>query len=351
MRILHIITSLEIGGAQRLLSDLIPIQKRQGLDVELLVNVRVENDFTKKIQESGVKIMSLESPNLYSIFNVIRLRRIIKSYDVIHVHLFPSIYWAAIASMGLRTKTVYTEHSTFNKRRSKAYFRPIEKYIYKQYDRIISISKQTEEALQQWLQSSDKRFVVINNGVDITRFSALSRPVIPKSLIMVSRFTASKDQETVIRAMQYIDKEATLRLVGDGDSLEHCKQVAKECRVEDRVKFLGTRSDVADLIAESYIGIQSSNWEGFGLTAVEMMACGKPVIATDVDGLKQVVEGAGPIFHRGDSKELATRISRLLDSRDYYDSVSKKCKDRSLLYDISAMADRYRNVYYELTKD
>ncbi len=351
MKLLHVISSLEIGGAQRLLSDLLPLQKQQGIEVAILVNIDIENAFTKKIKEAGIEIICLDDLNLYSVRNIFRMRKIFKGYDIIHAHLFPAIYWVACASVGLNLKLVYTEHSTSNRRRGKFYFRPVEKLIYHRYDKIISISKQTQDALQQWLQATDEKFVVINNGVDMRHFSLIHRPITPKSLIMVSRFTASKDQETVIRAMQYIDKEATLRFVGDGDNLEHCKQVAKECRVEDRVKFLGTRSDVADLIAESYIGIQSSNWEGFGLTAVEMMACGKPVIATDVDGLKQVVEGAGLIFHRGDSKELATNIFRLLDCRDYYDSVSKKCKDRSLLYDISAMADRYRNVYYELTKD
>ncbi|MDE6807095.1 MAG: glycosyltransferase family 4 protein, partial [Prevotella sp.] len=235
-----------------------------------------------------------------------------------------------------------------NRSRGTFYFRPVEKLIYHRYDKIISISKQTQDALQQWLQATDEKFVVINNGVDMRHFSLIHRPITPKSLIMVSRFTASKDQETVIRAMQYIDKEATLRLVGDGDSLEHCKQVAKECRVEDRVKFLGTRSDVADLIAESYIGIQSSNWEGFGLTAVEMMACGKPVIATDVDGLKQVVEGAGLIFHRGDAAGLAKCVNDLLKDNYKYNAISNLCILRAADYDISKMSNSYINEYNKL---
>jgi glycosyltransferase involved in cell wall biosynthesis len=179
MKLLHIISSLEIGGAQRLLSDLLPLQKQQGLDVELLVNVKDENDFTTKIQESGVKIISLEEPNLYSLSNVIRLRKIIKGYDVVHVHLFPSVYWAALASIGLKVKLVYTEHSTSNRRRKKPLLRPIEKFVYRQYNKIISISQQTQDALQQWVQSTDSRFVVINNGVDVRRFSSVQRFVIP----------------------------------------------------------------------------------------------------------------------------------------------------------------------------
>lgn len=348
MKLLHVISSLEVGGAQRLLSELLPIQKRQGLDVTLLVNVNVENDFAAKIREAGVDILSLEVPNFHSVSNVVRLRKIIKGYDVVHVHLFPSIYWVAIAAIGLDVKLVYTEHSTSNRRRDKAYFRPIEKFVYKQYDRIISISQQTQEALQSWLQSTDCRFVVIDNGVDVMRFSSQQRPIISKSLIMVSRFVASKDQETLIRAMKMVDRRAVLRLVGDGENLQHCKTVAEEIGVSDRVEFLGARSDIAELIAESYIGIQSSNWEGFGLTAVEIMAAGKPVIASRVDGLKQVVDGAGIVFDRGDVEQLAQAITLLLEDKQYYGIVSAACKQRALTYDIMVMAKRYRAVYENL---
>lgn len=348
MKLLHIISSLEIGGAQRLLSDLLPIQKQQGLDVELLVNVSVENDFAAKIQEAGVKIMSLEEPNLHSFSNILRLRKIIKRYDVVHVHLFPSVYWVALASVGLKVKLVYTEHSTSNRRREKSYFRPIEKFVYHQYDKIISISQQTQEALQQWLQSSDDRFVVVNNGVDTKRFSSMRCSVIPKSLIMVSRFVSAKDQETLIRAVKYLDMDVVLRLVGDGENMDHCKQVAKEEGVSDRVEFLGSRSDVSELIAESYIGVQSSNWEGFGLTAVELMAAGKPVIASDVEGLKQVVEGAGIVFCRGSVTELSNKIAQLLVDNEYYEAVAYACKQRAIEYDISVMASEYKSVYYGL---
>ena len=351
MKLLHIISSLEIGGAQRLLSDLLPVQKEQGLDVELLVNVRVENEFTAKIEDSGIKITSLDIPNLYSLSNVMRLRRIIKRYDVVHVHLFPSVYWVAIASVGLNVKLVYTEHSTSNRRREKTYLRPIEKFVYRQYDRIISISQQTQDALQQWLQSGDGRFVVVDNGLDTKRISSIRRPVIPKSLIMVSRFVAAKDQETLIRAMKYINKEVVLRLVGDGDKLEHCKRIAVDEGVSDRVEFLGLRSDVEELIAESYVGVQSSNWEGFGLTAVEIMAAGKPIIASDVDGLKQVVEGAGIVFGRGDVDELAEKITQLLEDKEYYETIAEACKQRAKVYDISVMTSKYKSVYYGLTKD
>ena len=139
-----------------------------------------------------------------------------------------------------------------------------------------------------------------------------------------------------------------LRLVGDVENLEHCKQVAKECGVEGRVQFLGARSDVADLIAESYIGIQSSNWEGFGLTAVEIMACGKPIIATDVDGLKQVVEGAGLLFSVGDYIALSNIVNELLNNKANYDKMVMVSKERAAKYDISQTVGKYIDTYKSL---
>lgn len=167
---------------------------------------------------------------------------------------------------------------------------------------------------------------------------------------MVSRFAASKDQETVIKALRFLDEDVTLRLVGEGDNFEHCKQVAIEENVANRVEFLGSRSDIPELIGESYLGIQSSNWEGFGLTAVEFMAAGKPVIVSDVDGLRQVVEGAGLIFEKGNIKALVKEIKSLLSDPFKYAVVSRNCHDRAKQYDIRLMANKYLDVYKNLIK-
>lgn len=347
MRILHVITSLEFGGAQRLLVDLLPLQSASE-EVTLLVYERVHNDFERAIEEAGIKILCLNEHKYHNPGVIFRLRKIFRDYDLVHAHLFPTIYWASLAARGLRVKLVYTEHSTSNSRRNISYFRPIERFMYSRYNRIISISQQTQDALTSWLGQHDERFVVVNNGVDTKKFSSVKVPVIPNSLIMVSRFASSKDQETVIRAMEHIDKEAVLRFVGDGENRTHCEVLAQELGVSDRVQFLGSRSEVPELIASSYIGIQSSNWEGFGLTAVELMAAGKPVIATNVDGLKQVVEGAGEIFNVGNASELAARVNYLLHDREYYQMIAKKCIQRAITYDISLMSEKYLKLYKSL---
>ena len=191
MRLLHIITSLEIGGAQRLLSDLLPLQRKYGYEIKLLVFKHVDNTFSRCISKCGIDIICINCDNYYSISNVNKLTHIIKDFDIVHVHLFPTLYWAALAVLNCNNvKLVYTEHSTHNKRRDRWYFRPIEKYIYGKYNKIISISQQTQSNLTKWLDANvnDSRFVVIENGINIESFN-LSLPLrSKKQIIMVSRF-------------------------------------------------------------------------------------------------------------------------------------------------------------------
>lgn len=346
MKIVHVITSLEIGGAQRLLADLLPLQCK-GNKVEVVVIKDLDSPFRKTLEVAGIKIVGLNC-GYYNFLIAFKLIRFIKDADIVHVHLFTTLYWAALSSMFCRkVKLVYTEHSTHNKRRDKCFLRPLEILIYSRYKRIISISQQTQDNLKRWLRvkDGDHRFVVVENGVVIDHFSSKKSNIDENRLIMVSRFARMKDQETAIRAMINVDKRAHLYLVGDGPNRQHCENIAKELNLLDRVHFLGARSDIAELISCSYIGIQSSLWEGFGLTAVEIMAAGKPVIASNVEGLRQVVEGAGLLFDVRDYKMLALQINALLSNKEYYTQVAQKCMDRALQYDILKMQKRYQDIY------
>lgn len=352
MRVLHIIHHLWMGGAQRLLSDILPIMK-QSIDVSVLVTQNANSEFSHKIEENGINIISLNIKNIHNPLIAYKISSIVKDFDVVHVHLFPSLYLAAFGCMFSRVPMVYTEHSTYNKRRGKWYMRPIEKMVYNRYNRIISISDHTQNQLLNWIhpKSRDNRFVIVNNGVDLASLKC-SRVVKerPDTLIMISRFAPSKDQATLIRAMRYLPTDIKLMLVGNGETFKQNKALASELGLEDQVLFLGKRSDIADLIAQADIGIQSSVWEGFGLTAVELMAGGVPVVASDVDGLKQVVEGAGVIFPRGDEMALAGIINQLIKDKSFYLDVKKRCEERAKLYDIHKMAEKYIEVYKSVIK-
>lgn len=348
--IIHIISSLETGGAQKLISELLPALRQLGTQATLIVFRRTGNHLEKLLTDNGIEIISLDIDNLRSPRVIPALRPYISRAKLAHVHLFPTLYFAAAAAVGLSTPLIYTEHSTTNRRRSRKWLRSIERSVYRAYREIVAISPQTAHSLEEWLgQKAASKITTIENGIDI-RTIREAIPISPcpgsKSILMISRFTRSKDQKTVIRALPHVaDKDIKLIFAGDGTTLPECRQLAEQLGLSDRVLFLGSRTDTPSLSKGATIGVQSSNWEGFGLTAVEMMAAGLPVIASDVNGLRQVVEGAGLLFPKGDEKALADRINALLADTALYEETVEKVTRRADHYSITRTALEYNSLY------
>ena len=113
---------------------------------------------------------------------------------------------------------------------------------------------------------------------------------------------------------------------------------------------MSVREDAISILKASDIVVMSSNFEGFGLAAVEGMAAGKPVIASDVEGMSNIVEGAGLLFEPHNEKDLAAKIRLLMEDQLFYKSVSEKCKQRSEKYDVSVMGNRYNQLYQSLCR-
>jgi glycosyltransferase involved in cell wall biosynthesis len=133
--------------------------------------------------------------------------------------------------------------------------------------------------------------------------------------------------------------------------MNRCKNEAERLGVRERIVFAGQQDDITTWFTKADIAIQSSNWEGFGLAAVEAMAVGLPTIASDVEGLRQVVEGAGLLFPKGDAKTLSKLILQTLTDNSVYQEISEKCRNRSLLYDIQNTANLYVSIYEEVVEE
>ena len=348
MKVLHVISSLGIGGAERLISDMLPQMKKVGEDVSLLVYRRLNNEFEEKLEESGVPLISLELKNNLSPWIIYSLIKTMKGFDLIHVHLFPALYQVAIANLLCHRKLIYTEHNTTNKRRNLSIFRGIEKLIYSRYSHIISVSVEVRNNLSNWLETKDSKVSVINNGIDIEAYR-IPRGTndYPFTLLMVSRFVPAKDQMTVIRAMKRLSDDVHVVFVGDGETRKACEELADKLGVAERCHFVGMQSNVPFWISKADVGILSTHWEGLPLTVLEMMAGGLPVVASDVEGLKQVVEGAGILFNEEDDSDLANIISELIENQEYYSSVVVCCRERVNEYSIMNTIKGYIQVYYD----
>lgn len=350
MKVLHVTTALYVGGISRFLVDLLTIQQIQH-DVTLLVLQDRENHFKTALKQAGINIICLDVKNVYNPFITFKFAKIFKSFDVVHVHLFPSLYWASLASFFCNTPLVFTEHSTFNNRRDLRLFKFIERFIYSRYNSIVAISKEAHDQLISWLDRSndDHKYIIINNGVNSVEFYPMDTVLEgPPIIFMHARFNPQKDQITVIKALTKVKSDVKLLLAGDGPTKSLCESIVTQLDLTDKVVFLGNRNDIPQLINRSMIGVQSSNFEGFGLSALEIMACGKPIIASDVEGFSQVVRGAGLVFPVGDYVSLACHIDSLLNDKELYFTIKDRCFKRACEYSILITESEYSKCYNKL---
>ncbi len=354
MKVLQIINSLNIGGAEKLVSDLVYLLNSKAIDTDTLVLIESKTFLYERIKKYKVQFLTSGSP--YNPLLIFKIIPILKKYDVVHFHLFPTLYWVVIASLFVKNtpKLIYTEHSTHNKRRDSKIFKFLDCFIYSKIDKIISISKDVDTNIKEHLgQSFDTKVCLIHNGVDLQTIRSASP--YPKShlgfedtdklLLQVSSFRWQKDQETLIKALQFLPSNYHLLLAGDGPLIDKMKQLAAELQLNERVHFLGVRDDVPMLLKSVDYVVLSSVYEGLSLASVEGMASGKPFLASDVPGLREIVGGFGVLFEKGNANDLAEKILQLSAKDEYKNQIVHQCTDRAKDFDISIMVDKYVAVY------
>lgn len=358
MRILHVINSLNVGGAEKLLLDQLALfDEITDTTCDLLVFGELSPVFNNKIITlKKTTVINLKN-NVYSLKNIIDLLPYMKNYNIIHVHLFPAQYYVVIAKLLTfsAAKLVFTEHSTSNRRLKSKFFNYLERIIYAKFSKVVCITDQVKYVLKSKINIRDEKLVVIENGIDrdqiilSDKFSRTELGYREKDviLIMIGGFRIEKDQDTIINSLLNLPLHYKLVLVGDGERRSTLENLVYKLNFSDRVKFLGVRSDVYSLLKMCDISILSSNWEGFGIAAVESMACSVPVIATDVDGLAQVVDKYGILFKVGDTEELVKSILKL-ENVEIYNSFVELGIERSKLFSINTNVQKLLNLYNEL---
>lgn len=344
------------------------MNKMENVEADILLLTDEKNVFYDTVISKGVKVDVVKYRNMYDVRNIFEIKKYIVDggYDIVHSHIFPTQYWVSLSRVFLRNKKVKfvtTEHSTHNRRREKLYFRPVDKLIYSQYDFIISITEKTRDNLIDWIdpkrKNSDKH-IVIENGVDIEKIK-VALPYKKSELIeginentklicMVGRFSEAKDQPTLIRAVSKLSRDIHLILVGEGPLMADNKKLAEEIGISDRVHFLGFRQDIPRILKTVDIVVLSSHWEGFGLAAVEGMAAGKPVIVSDVEGLRDVVRDKKLMFKLRSDEDLSDKITNILFFDEIYYRKANYSNKRCLDFNVDEKVKELVNLYLELIK-
>lgn len=356
MKILHVINNLGTGGAEVMLCDIIKslqiIDTKTNIDVLILNNKRLE--LLSEYKNANINIIHLNMKSNYDLLKLFKFYFIAKKYDVIHSHLFPSNFYIGLFKLfNKKMKIITTEHNTSNKRRNLKLFKILDKFFYSKYNAIICITDAVQINLDKWIKLKDKSiYKIIYNGIDLKKFSSpINDDNSQKSnfdIIMVGSFTQQKDQITVINSLQYLPDEINLTLIGDGFLRSRIENRILELGLNKRVNLLGIQNNINEHFKKSDIVIVSSIWEGFGLVAVEGMASNKPVIATNVDGLKQIVENHGLLFKVKNEKELAKYIKNLYSDNVYYKEIQNRCYERSKSFSVDITSKNYLRLYKEM---
>lgn len=227
--------------------------------------------------------------------------------------------------------------------------------MYGRYTRVACVSEASAENLGAWVPGIGDRITVIPNGIDVRKFQQaipVSRALIGIKgssclLLYVASFQERKDHGTLLRAVAQIS-EVDLVMVGDGELRGHYERQAEALGIAKRVHFLGARSDVAELLKVADIYVHVPIFEGFGIAAAEAMAAGKPIIASNVPGLAQVVSDAALLVPPSDSEALATAIRKLIASPELRSQLAGMALRRSDQFSIEKTVDAYVDLYREI---
>ncbi len=240
-------------------------------------------------------------------------------------------------------------------------FLPVMKFSIERSDGVTAVSRfLKEKTLTNY--GIEKAIEVIPNFVDTRKYhrnpsdEVRRRFASPseKILLHTSNFRAVKRVADVIRIFNEVRKKVPSQLViiGDGPERSQCEILCRELGVHDYVKFLGKQTDVIHVLSLADLFLMPSQSESFGLSALEAMACGVPVISSSVGGLPELqIHGkTGYIAEIGDIDRMAKYAIELLSNTSKYELFSRSARERALEFDATKIVGRYED-YYRLVLD
>jgi len=346
------------GGAERLLVNFLPQLGAKCESLELLVLVKDGSlqSYIDELESNNVKVSFLKSHgSLYNPILIYLLYSFLrgKEYDVIHVHLFPSLYYMSVIQKLCKfpSKLCFTEHSINNRRLNQVKYQRIDKYIYSSYNHIVAISEKIKSKLNRWLNNKDK-IIFIPNGVDIQliRLTEIYDLAMldnwkedNRYVLMAARFDYPKRQDLLIKLFKELPENYILMLAGEGMNRVYCENLTKELHIDHRVLFLGHRPDILQFMKSVNLNILFSEYEGMSGVTIEALASGKPFLGSDVSGINDVVPNAANLFSNSEEKETIKNIISKCETNQ--DELLKIQYRRAQEFDIKFMVDNYINLY------
>ena len=363
--VLHV---MQVAGAEVLVAE--TIQRLRGRIDPIIFCLDAVGPLGERLRAEGVEVLSLNRrPGLDT--GVIRrfaaaLRT--RKLDVLHAHQYTPFFYAATANRlaNTRTRMIFTEHGRHwpdvvsPKRRLANRL-----LLGRMADRITAVCAFSARALAEKDGFRADRIDVIENGIDADRYQApRDRSLLKARLALapgrryiatIARFHPVKDHQTLLRAFAKVAGDVAdvdLLLVGDGPLREDLETLVKSLGLDQRVRFLGVRQDVPDILAAVDLFALSSVSEAASITVLEAMATGTPVVVTDVGGNPEMVRNGvdGLLTPRGDAPAMADSLLRLLANPGLAASMGAQAAERArTTYRLDRTIDRYYQLYRQLS--
>jgi glycosyltransferase involved in cell wall biosynthesis len=374
MKVLHIISIDGIGGAEKLLLDLLPALQKHGTQTECLILHRVNNNEAalstgKALQEKGV-------PVYYQPYEKI-LDRSLKAavlpliekggYDLIHSHLkYADLLVSRLKrSSRLSLPLVTTAHGYRDNYHSKyglqfkrnIFLSPyywLTRYIYKKFDGFIFISRGVKELLDAAGLTRNKPFAIAHNGYDVSTLKERNIPAIrlnAPGIAIPGRLVGFKGHTYAIRAMKTILQTfpgASLHIYGTGPEETKLKEETAGLGLTSQVVFLGYVNDLPQRLQTCDLAIIPSKGEPFGIVFLDCFAAGLPVVAFDLPAGNEIVRDGfnGLLAKPLDTTDLAQKVIDLCNDPDTRTRIIKnayvKLKES---FSIDEMANKYISFY------
>lgn len=285
--------------------------------------------------------------------------------DLMHVHYaIPHAVSAYLAKQvwsksGKKIKFITTLHGTdITLMGLEPTFMPLVKFSIEESDGVTAVSRfLKEKTLTNF--NLEKEVEVIYNFIDIDKYKPVNEKSFKKHvascgekvLIHTSNFRTVKRVTDTIRILEKVKKEMPTKLVliGDGPDRSECERFARELDLHKDVIFLGKQDAIEEILTSADLFLMPSQSESFGLSALEAMACGIPVISTSVGGLPELIihNQTGYIAEIGDIDRMAKYAIELLTNEKKYKSFARYSRERAVNnFDKNLILPQYIN-YYE----
>jgi glycosyltransferase involved in cell wall biosynthesis len=361
--VLQLISSLTVGGAERLLINFAAsCQAGAGVpQVFVVINDRLNPELVAELSASGHPIYFLKrAPGNRNPRIILTLLNIIRRHDirVIHAHDSGAKHFAMLSKLYRPMSVGYTIHNTG----IAGAWDNVKLRLHRRFvDWNIAISAAVERECEA---VKLQRLFKVHNGIPLAAFGTKARQRgfgSPLRLVNVARiYPKQKGQDILIKAISLCvarGLDVRCEFVGsppadDQTTLLSLKALAIAEGVADRVRFLCGRTDVRAPLEEADIFVLPSRFEGFGLVLLEAMAVGLPVIAADVDGPAELlVDGSNGIkFKVGSAEDLADKIAALAASPEKAARIATTAREFVTEFDIAQMRDQYFGIYGQMMK-